>query len=106
MDGPKVMLGGVERTLAPLTFRTLRKIAPRFGELAKLGNPGALELPNNDQLDLILEIVHASISRAHPEVTLDALEDLLDTSNLLPVFMAILRGSGLQEKRLGEAVSP
>src|SRR5574338_1275238 len=99
------MLGGVERTLGPLTFRTLRKIAPRFGELAKLGSKpadGQIVLPNDDQLNLILEIVHASISRNHPEVTLDQLEDLLDTSNMLNVFIAILRGSGLEQRIPGE----
>ena len=98
------MLGQVERILAPLNFKALRKVGPRMGELANL-NPGA-GIPLEAQ-DLVLEIVLASLRRNYPEMTQDEVEEGLDLANIQPIMLAILRGSGLKERATpGEAPAP
>jgi len=100
IDGPRVTLGGAERILAPLTLKTLKKISPRLAVLKTLYSNA---IPTTENLSLISEMVLASLNRNYPDITMEELDDWLDTGNLMPVFITVLRGSGMQEKSPGEA---
>lgn len=95
IDGKKIMLGGAEYTIAPLTFRQLRALQP---QLDKLGSLNAM--PSQEQMDAVLDIAHAALSRNHPEVSREQAEDLVDLGNLSTVVQAVMGVSGLDK---GEA---
>ena len=103
VEGPKVILGGVERVFAPLNFRAMRTLGPRFGLLSQL-TPEKGFTP--EAQDLVLEIVHASLLRNYPDVTLDEIAEHLDTANAPSILLAVLNGSGLVKAAPGEAQGP
>lgn len=104
IDGPKINLGGVERILAPLNFKALRKVGPRMGLLAGLKT--GMGVPEEAQ-DLLVEMVLASLRRNYPEITQEEVEEHLDLRNVEPVVLALLNATGLVKGTApGEAVSP
>jgi len=96
IDGIAVKLGGQEYTLAPLTIRQLKKLAPIFETLNQGG--GVIS-----QLDAVIELLHASFSRNYPDMTKDQLEDLLDSRTAADAMKALKSLSGLVSS--GEAVA-
>ena len=53
----------------------------------------------------LLPVIHASISKLHPEIALEELEEMLDLSTFSEVLDRVLRVSGLKRDRseaLGE----
>jgi hypothetical protein len=108
VDGPKIMLGGVERVFAPLNFKALRRVGPRMGVLTALTKKEAgLVVPEEAQ-DLVLEIVLSSLRRNYPEVSQDEVEEHLDFRNVGEIMTAIMGGSGLHDKvaQPGEEARP
>ena len=100
-DGTKVNLGGRDFILPPLTLKALRQLGPKIGLLGSLSG-----MPTEEQIDAMIEVAHASISRNYPEITLDELGDLLDLGNLQDVFPAVMAASGLAKLPEGKAASP
>jgi hypothetical protein len=91
IDGKKIKLGGAEYTVAPLTFRQLRTLQPQLDKLTTLN-----AVPSREQMDAVLDIVHAALLRNHPDVTRDGVEDLVDLGNLSAVVQAVMGVSGLE----------
>jgi len=100
IEGVKIKLGGREFVAPPLNFKALRKFTPQLPVLTQIG-----DVPTNEQIDVVLDIVHFALARNYPELTRDELEELLDLANLTDALQAILGASGL-EKTSGEAPAP
>ena len=96
-DGVVVRIGNKELVVPPLNFKILRKIQPKLQQLTTVG-----QVPDDEQIDSILEVVHLAVSRNYPEMTREELEELVDLGNLPAIIGAIMGVSGL-EKRMGEA---
>ncbi len=94
-DGTKVTMGGREFILPPLTLKALRSLGPKIKLLSSLA-----DVPTPEQVDVMVELVHASAVRNYPEITPDDLLELLDLGNLTEVFPAVMAASGLK-KRMG-----
>jgi hypothetical protein len=58
------------------------------------------------QIGVLVEIVAAAMQRNYPDMTQEAVENLLDLGNAGTVLNAVLTGSGLKMRgSLGEAVA-
>lgn len=108
LEGQKLNLGGRDFIVPPLNIKALRILGPRFNQLQKIADSGDLaEMFNGDNLDTLVDVVHAAIVRNYPDVTREEMEDLIDLANLQPLFMSICGQSGLQQKGpRGEAKGP
>lgn len=96
-DGTKVNLGGRDFVLPPLTLKSLRLLGPKIALLSDLNG-----VPTTEQVDVMVEIVHASAVRNYPDLTPDDLLDLLDLHNIKEVFPAVMAASGLKQVPMGE----
>ena len=97
IEGVKINLGGREFVAPPLNFKALRLLTPKLGLLATMG-----DVPTGEQIDVVIDVVLAALSRNYPDLTRDDLEALLDLANLATALTAIMGASGL-EKTTGEA---
>lgn len=94
LNGVKCQMGGQEYILPPLTLGTLKRLGNKLNTLADIKN-----IPNEEQCDVMIDIVHSSLVRNYPEVSREALFDMLDLGNMQVVFQAVLGVSGVKEKQ-------
>jgi hypothetical protein len=97
IEGVKLNLGGREFVAPPLNFKALRALTPKLAILSAMG-----DVPTGEQIDVVLDVVHAALVRNYPDLTREELEDLLDLANLAKALVAIMGASGL-ERTSGEA---
>ena len=90
IEGVDINLGGIVYTVPPLSFKQLRILQPKLDILQQIGN-----MPSDDQLAVVSEIVHMALSRNYPDITLDQVNENLDLGNMKKVLPAILGVSGL-----------
>jgi hypothetical protein len=95
IEGTKLQLGGQELVVPPLTLKALRRLNAKLKSLASLGR----ELPSDDQIETIIEVVHTAVVRNHPEVTKEQLEEWLDVGNMAEVLKAVFTVSGLERRK-------
>lgn len=86
IPGTSVNLGGHELVLAPLNLDQLTELSPSIEALGKQDT-----LAQN--IERGLPIIHASLLRNYPEMTLDDVRALVDVGNVGPAFAAIMQGS-------------
>ena len=89
-----INISGVQFRANAITIGELRKLQP---VLEGLGNSD----PFKSILDL-MRLVHASLSKAHPDLIQENLESMITVENFNDVFNAVLEVSGLR-KGVGEA---
>jgi hypothetical protein len=90
IKGITVEMAGASYVVPPLTFRQIRDLQPVIERIATLSG-----VPSAEHVTGVAEIVRTALSRNYPELTTEAVEDLLDMGNFTTVLMAVLRGSGL-----------
>jgi hypothetical protein len=100
IEGVKINMGGRDFVAPPLNFKALRALTPKLVILSAMG-----DVPTGEQIDVVLDVVHAALVRNYPDLTRDELEELLDLANLASALVAIMGASGL-EKTSGEASGP
>jgi hypothetical protein len=71
-----ITLGGKDYSVRPLTLKQLRSVLPAFSRAAALGA--------EDGIDAAVDILAASLSRDHPEVT----REILLETEILPAELA------------------
>ena len=128
-----VVLGGVEYTLSPLTLRILKKNWKRLLALvlavlgllrsAKTLSSGLMEggaseefqgaavdlveKLSEEQVDLLLDLVHESLAITAPKLTREAFEDLVTMDKIPELALAFVAAQGIkfskEEKAPGEA---
>jgi hypothetical protein len=81
---------GRQFTLSPLTLGDLRKLEP-----ALLGVEKDVERGFAAMLSLV-PVIHASLSKLHPEVALEELEQMLDLNTFTETLDRVLHVSGLK----------
>ena len=85
-----ITLQGRTLKLSPLTLGDLRKLEP-----ALLGMEQRVEKGFASMLSLV-PVIHASLSKLHPEVALEELEEILDLATFADVLDRVLEVSGLK----------
>lgn len=100
IPGVPVQIGTKTYVIAPLTFRQLKQLTPQLNSLPQ-GRPSA------EQLEPVMDVIAAALSRNYPELTRDQLEDMIDISNMGAVVLAALNASGLKPRPngVGEATA-
>lgn len=96
IPGVPINLGGVDFVLAPLGLRLAREASDKGKALSE---PGASE---DDALAFGAWMVHQSLLRNYPDITLDEVSALLDQANVREASDAIAGLSGLQRVKPGE----
>jgi hypothetical protein len=89
-DGIAVRMGAREWIVPPLNLRQLKRLAPKF---ALLGTVGAGM--GDEQIDALVEIAHAALSRNYPALTPEEVAELVDLGNAGVLVKAIVGASGL-----------
>lgn len=94
IQGDNINMGGKDWVVPALSFRQLKE---HKASINKLGGG----LAGEDQLEDVAVVVHAALSRNYPELTRDAVLDLLDLRNSAVCVASIMGQSGLVA--MGEA---
>lgn len=85
-----VLLRDREFKVSPLTLGDLRRLEP-----ALLGVEQHVATGFSSMLGLV-PVIHASISKLHPEVALEELEEMLDLKSFPDILDRVLEVSGLK----------
>jgi hypothetical protein len=97
-DGRKVRMGGQDWVLAPLNLRQIRTtLKDAIGDLQ-----GA---DTEKRLTAFVNIIHGSLSRNYPDITMEQVEEMLDTGNIGAVVEAVMNTSGLVRTASGGTAS-
>lgn len=100
IPGVTIEMGGREFIVPPLTLGQLRRLLPKVRQMTEVGAS-----MGEEQIETLCEIVAAAMRRNYPEITEDAVADLLDLGNASGVLSAVLTGSGLRTAQPGEALA-
>lgn len=92
-----VSLHGRDFTLSPLTLGDLRKLESSLLGVEKTAANGFASMLS------LVPVIHASLSKLHPEVALEELEQMLDLNSFTDVLDRVLQLSGLK-RQSSEAV--
>jgi hypothetical protein len=88
-------MGGQDFILAPLNFRQLRVTLKQ-----------EIENLRSEDIDVRLgafeKVIHGSLSRNYPDITLEQVQEMLDMSNIFEVTTAVMRTSGLTKSNADE----
>lgn len=95
LDGVSIKLGNEEYIVPPLSLKSLRLLSEKLNTLQDLSG-----LPSPEQISVMTECIHHAIRRNYPDLTQEALEDLLDLGNIQKVFPAVMSASGLDQKKV------
>jgi hypothetical protein len=94
IDGHPVRMAGQDWILAPLNFRQLRVTLKQ----------AFVDLQSSDteaRFNAFEQIVHASLSRNYPDLTIEQVEEMLDMSNVMEVVDAVMNISGMARRAAG-----
>jgi hypothetical protein len=94
-DGVKIKLGGKDYIVPPLSFKRLKNLKPEM-EVIKTVAPQT-EL-TDDQIEAMIRIIHAAISRNYPDLKEEDLFDLLDLGNIGKITAAVMGQSGFEQR--------
>lgn len=92
MTTPSISLHGREFILSPLTLGDLRKLESALFGVEKSAANGF-----SSMLSLV-PVIHASLSKLHPQIALEELEELLDLNSFTDVLDRVLHLSGLKRQ--------
>ena len=85
-----IVLKGRKFDLSPLTLGDLKRLEPSLvGAEQKIANGFGSMLS-------LVPVIHASLSKLHPEIALEELEEMLDLSSFSETLDRVLEVSGLK----------
>lgn len=89
IDGISLRMGRRSYVVAPLNFRSLRRLLPTIAKLRANSTPGPTEF------DAMIDVVRTALSRNYPTITRQEVEEGMDMRNFRQVLAATLGSSGL-----------
>lgn len=98
IPGVAFNLGGHDFVLAPLGLGPLREYDERHKLLREKDPPAEVE----EYFELNVEAIVRSLQRNYPEITREAINDLLDSVNVPEAMTALLHQSGVKRLTPGE----
>ena len=93
MQKHSIVVNGRQFELSALTLGDLRRLEPALLGVEQKSTNGF------GSMLALLPVIHASISKLHPEIALEELEEMLDLSTFSEVLDRVLRVSGLKKDR-------
>jgi hypothetical protein len=109
-EGVALRMGGREWIVPALNLRQLKRLAPRFALLAgahpRSGGKGVGAGMTEEQIEALIEISHAALSRNYPTLTQEQVSELVDLGNAAPLMRAIVGASGLAPASTHDGTAP
>jgi len=93
IPGVKLNLGGKIYVCPPLNFKSLRIIRPKLAMLTS-----GTSIPNEEQLDGVIDVVQLALQRNYPDITREELEEVVDLDNLKDIIAVVMGVSGLERE--------
>jgi hypothetical protein len=96
IPGTMINLGGREYILAPLNLdqvQQFEEVIPKLGQAATL----------QENIKQSLPLIHASLSRNYPEITIEDVRKIVDLGNFAAASWAIVSLSGYKRVPAGES---
>jgi hypothetical protein len=102
--GTWITFGSEAYRVPPLSFLKIQELQDRIAAMAAVPQGGQ---PTAGQMETVLDVVHAAISRNYPAMTREQLADMIDLQNYQEVLGAVLNIAGFkpQEAGSGEALA-
>lgn len=94
--GKPITLAGVTYTAAPLSLGAVKRLVPRIEGYGKLDLAA--------QIDVAVDVLHASLSRNHPDLPREQIEEEVDLANMQDLFNSVLALSGFVPATPGATV--
>ena len=95
----QISLNGTLYTVAALSLKQIKELGPHIKNLS-----GMTGHPTDEQIDSVVSIVHASLSRNHAALTLEQVSDLVDLGNMAELINRVMGVSGVASAS-GEATA-
>lgn len=102
IEGIKVKIGEREYVIPPLNLKRLKALQ---AQIEFINSIKPTEVFTEKYYDAMADVVHAAVTRNHPEVSRDEIEEGLDLGNIKAAYHATMNVSGLV-KKLGEEKGP
>lgn len=93
IPGVRLNIGGTDYIVPALNFRILRQVQPRLHALTSMA-----AIPDDEQLNTVIDIVLMALQRNYPDMTRETLEEAVDLDNLKEIVAAIMGLSGLKKE--------
>ena len=93
IEGIVIQMGGKEFTVPALSLGQVRRLLPKIEKISTVNG-----LLNAEQMDCIVDVVHAAVIRNYPALTKEEVEDLIDLGNAAVIIKAVMGQSGLVRK--------
>lgn len=95
-EGKTIILDGREFVLPSLSVNQARKLWPGILDL----NKGLTVDQFPSKLDVVLNVIHAALSRNYPDLTIEQLGDMVDANNSGEILYEVAAQSGFIVRRL------
>jgi hypothetical protein len=100
IPGPELVLGERTYTVPPLPFAGLKKHKAFLGRAAR----GELDAATmfEAEFENMFDVVYLALKRNYPDLTEQALEELVDQRNISEAFSKVMEAAGFRAKPAGE----
>lgn len=98
-EGVTLRIGRGDYVVPALTVRQLKQFRPVLAGMARF----QVADPSDEDLDQVLKMVHAAMSRNYPDLTFEQLQDMVDLRSLPGIVKAIAGQTGLDRAQPGAA---
>lgn len=95
-EGENIKIKGKEYIVPGLSLGQMERFADKIAAVTT----GSDNL-NKEMIQTISEIIHAAMSRNYPEITVEAVKDMLDMRNMKQTFEAVMGASGFKQGTQG-----
>lgn len=95
IPGTALNLGGHDLVLAPLTLDQIQALTAQIEKLGAVANMA-------DLVATALPVIHASLMRNYPDMTLEDVRALVDVGNIRKASQAVIGVSGFEFAEPGE----
>jgi hypothetical protein len=90
-EGTEMTIAGKKYVIPAMNLKRLKKQRPNI-DLLRSMSPGPQM--TEEEIGVMVEIIHAALSRNYPDLTVDDVEEMVDLNNIRPISMAVMGASG------------
>ena len=94
LPGTAVNVGGEVRICPALTLNQMKTLQPALDTIGKIKAAGSVLA--DEEMDAIMDVAHAALSRNYPDLQRNAVADLIDTRNAPELIKAALGASPIE----------
>jgi hypothetical protein len=93
-EGVRITLGSDQYVVPPLTLKQLRELGSEITSISELAASTSL---TQERMQPVMRVCLAALNRNYPELTMEALEELVDMRTVTKLVRSVLGVSGLEE---------